>query len=154
MLQILGLMVRFRSNNLRSQLQHCFNMAGFNQRKWMNTVALLLYIIAYNNSPMVMFSYDMHNCSKTNKIYHITYFLYLYGKNIQREDSSEFCKNMMCDFENWNSSVEIRSGTKLNSYLLHLEVRFYYNINKSLCIQFGVIKYVTRECTANHIWHI
>lgn len=46
-------------------------------------------------------------------------------KKIQRKDSSGLCKNMMCNFGTYKSSVEIRSGTKLNSNVLHLEIRFY-----------------------------
>lgn len=47
-------------------------------------------------------------------------------QKIQRKHSSRLCKNMMYNFENCKSNVEIRSGTKLNSTLLHLEIRFYY----------------------------
>lgn len=66
-------------------------MVDFNQRKRVNTVSLFLFmVIVYSNSSMMMFSYDMCNCSKINKVDHINY---------PERRYLGVCKNMMCNFE-------------------------------------------------------
>lgn len=43
----------------------------------------------------MMFSCDMHNCSKTNKIYHITYF-YIYMEKSSREKIAQGFVKIWC----------------------------------------------------------